>query len=90
MAHNLILSDPAKNTWCVVCRIGSIGDDTRHAISFYETEGEANTAAQSLKAKLDIPVNIQIFKYSYASDEMGLLKLLVLDGVDFIVNYVAG
>lgn len=30
MAHNLILSDPAKNTWRVVCRIGSIGDDIRH------------------------------------------------------------
>lgn len=90
MARNLILSDPSKNTWCVICRIGSIGDDVRHTISFYKTEGEARTAAQSLKDRLDIPVNIQIFKYSYASDEMGLMKLLVLDGVDFIVKYMVG
>lgn len=90
MARNLILSDPSENDWCVVCRIGSIGDDIRHTISFYKTEGEAKTAAQSLKNKLDVPVNIQIFKYSYASDEMGLLKLLVLDGVDFIVKYMVG
>lgn len=90
MARNLILSDPSENTWCMFCRIGSIGDDVRHTISFYKTEGEAKTAAQSLKDKLDIPVNIQIFKYSYASDEMGLLKLLVLDGVDFIVKYLVG
>ena len=90
MAHNLILSDPSENTWCVICHIGSIGDDSQHTISFYKTEGEAKTAAQRLKDKFDIPVNIQIFKYSYASDEMGLLKLLVLDGVDLIVKYVFG
>ena len=90
MARNLVLSDPSENAWCVICRIGSIGDSIKHSISFYKTEGEAKTAAQSLKDKLDIPVNIQIFKYSYASDEMGLLKLLVLDGVDFIVKYMVG
>ena len=90
MARNLILSEPSENSWCVVYRVGSIGDETRHAISFYKTEGEARTAAQSLKDKLDTPVNIQIFKYSYASDEKGLLKLLVLDEVDFIVKYLVG
>jgi hypothetical protein len=90
MARNLILSDPSENTWCVICRIGSVEGEVRHAVSFYKTEGEAKTAAQSLKNKLDIPVNIQIFKYSYASDGMGVLKLLVLDGVDFIVEYLAG
>ena len=90
MERNLVLSDPSENAWCVICRMGSIGDGIKHSISFYKTEGEAKTAAQSLKDKLDIPVNIQIFKYSYASDEMGLLKLLVLDGVDFIVKYMVG
>lgn len=90
MTRNLVLSDPSENSWCVVCRIGSIGDEPKCSIAFFKTEGEAKTAAQSLKNKLDIPVNIQIFKYSYASDEMGLLKLLVLDGVDFIVKYMVG
>lgn len=90
MAQNLVMFDPADNNWCVVCRIGSIGDAPKTTIAFYKTRDEANEAAASLREKINTPVNIQIFQYSYAKDEMGLLKLLVLDGVDFIVKYMVG
>lgn len=90
MARNLILFDPADNNWCVVCRIGSIGDTPRHSITFYKTEEEAKEAAKSLREKIDIPVNIQIFQYSYAKDEMEILQLLLLDGIDFAVKYMVG
>lgn len=90
MAQNLVLFDPADNEWCVVCRIGSIGDTPKCTITFYKTEEEANAAAKSLREKIDIPVNIQIFQYSYAKDEMDILKLLLLDGIDFAIKYVVG
>jgi hypothetical protein len=90
MAQNLVLFDPADNEWCVVCRIGSIGDTPKCTIAFYKTEEEANAAAKSLREKIDTPVNIQIFQYSYAKDEMDILKLLLLDSIDFAIKYVVG
>ena len=90
MARNLVLFDPANNEWCVICRIGSIGDTPKCTIAFYKTRDEANEAAASLREKIDAPVNIQIFQYSYAKDEMDILKLLLLDGIDFVVKYMAG
>lgn len=90
MAQNLVMFDPADNEWCVVCRIGSIGDTPRTTVAFYKTQDEANEAAASLREKIDIPVNIHIFQYSYAKDEMDILKLLLLDGIDIAVKYMIG
>lgn len=90
MARNLVLFDPADNNWCVVCRIGSIGDTPKSTIAFYKTEEEANAVAKSLREKIDVPVNIQIFQYSYAKDEMDILQLLLLDSIDFAIKYVVG
>lgn len=90
MARNLVMFDPADNEWCVICRVGSIGDTTKVAVAFYKTRDEANEAAASLREKIDAPVNIQIFQYSYAKDEMDILNLLLLDGIDFVVKYMAG
>ena len=90
MARNLVMFDPAENNWCVVCRIGSIGDTPKNTVAFYKTRDEANEAAASLREKIDIPVNIQIFQYSYAKDEMDLMGLLLLDTLDFAVKYMAG
>jgi hypothetical protein len=82
--------DPADNEWCVVCRIGSIGDDPKTTVAFYKTQDEANEAAASLREKINIPVNIQIFQYSYAKDEMDILKLMLLDGIDIAIKYMVG
>ena len=90
MARNLVMFDPADNEWCVICRIGSIGDNPKCTIAFYKTRDEANEAAASLREKIDAPVNIQIFQYSYAKDEMDILKLLLLDGIDFVAKYMVG
>lgn len=90
MAKNLVLSDPADNNWCVVCRIGSIGDIPKCIVAFYKTEEEARSAAKSIGEKIDVPVNIQVFQYSYAKDEMDLMSLLLLDGIDFAVKYMVG
>lgn len=90
MAQDLVMFDPADNNWCVVCRIGSIGDTPKNTIAFYKTEEEAKAADKSLREKIDMPVNIQIFQYSYAKDEMDILKMLMLDGIDFAIQYVVG
>lgn len=90
MAQNLVLFDPADNNWCVVCRVGSIGDTPKHSVAFYKTEEAAKEAAKNFREKIDIPVNVHIFQYSYAKDEMDLMGLLLLDGIDFVVKYVAG
>lgn len=90
MARNLVMFDPADNEWCVICRVGSIGDTPKVAVAFYKTRDEANEAAASLREKIDAPVNIQIFRYSYAKDEMDILNLLLLDGIDFVAKYMAG
>lgn len=90
MARNLVMFDPAENEWCVVCRVGSIGDTPKTTVAFYKTRDEANEAAARLREKINIPVNIQIFQYSYAKDEMDILKLLFLDGIDIAVKYMIG
>lgn len=90
MAKNLVMFDPTDNEWCVICRIGSIGDTPKCTIAFYKTRDEANEAAASLREKIDAPVNIQIFQYSYAKDEMDVLKLLMIDGIDFAIKYLMG
>lgn len=90
MARNLVLFNPADNNWCVVCRTGSIGDTPKSTIAFYKTEEEAQEAAKNLREKIGIPVSIQIFQYSYAKDEMDILKLLLLDGIDFAIKYMVG
>ena len=90
MAHNLVMFDPADNEWCVICRVGSIGDTPKVTVAFYKTRDEANEAAASLREKIDAPVNIQIFQYSYTKDEMDILNLLLLDGIDFVAKYMAG
>ena len=90
MARNLVLFDPADNNWCVVCRVGSIGDTPKYSVAFYKTEEEAKEAAKNFREKIDIPVNISIFQYSYAKNEMDLMGLLMLDGMDFVVKYVSG
>lgn len=90
MAQNLVLFDPTDNNWCVVCRIGSIGDIPKCIVAFYKTEEEARGMAKRLGEKIDIPINVQVFQYSYAKDEMDLMGLLRLDAVDFAVKYMAG
>lgn len=90
MAQNLVMFDPADNEWCVVCRVGSMGDTPKTTVAFYKTQEEAKEAAASLREKIDIPVNIHIFQYSYAKDEMDILKLLLLDGIDIAVKYMVG
>lgn len=88
MAQNLVMFDPADNEWCVVCRVGSIGDTPKTVVAFYKTRDEANEAAASLREKINVPVNIQIFQYSYAKDELGLMKLMLLDGIDMAIQYL--
>lgn len=88
MAHNLIMFDPSDNNWCVICRIGSIGDEPKYTVAFYKTEEEARNAAKSLGEKISAPVNIQIFQYSYAKDDLDTLRLLLLDGIDLVVKYM--
>lgn len=90
MTQNLVMFDPADNEWCVICTIGSIGDTPKNTVTFYKTQDEANEAAARLREKIDIPVNIKIFQYSYAKDEMDILKLLLMDGIDFAIKYVVG
>lgn len=90
MAKNMVLFNPEDNNWCVVCRMGSIGDIPKCIVAFYKTEEEARAAAKSLGEKISITVNIQVFQYSYAKDEMDLMDLLLLDSIDFAVKYMAG
>lgn len=88
MARNLILGDPADNKWCVFCHIGTIGDDPRHAIAFYPTKEDAEEAGKSLREKFEGRVAIRIFEYGYAKDELGLMKLMLLDGIDMAIQYL--
>lgn len=90
MARNLVLSDPSENSWGMICRIGSIGDTQKFSIAFFKTEEDAREAAQSIRDKLDIPVNTQIFEYSYAKDELDLMKLMLIDGIDMTIRYLVG
>ena len=90
MTRNLVLSDPSENTWGMICRIGSIGDTQKFSISFFKTEEDARAAAQSIRERVDLPVNTQIFEYSYAKDELDLMKLMLIDGVDMAIKYLVG
>lgn len=88
MANNLVMFDPADNEWCVVCRIGSIRDTPKTTVSFHKTRDEANEAAARLREKINTLVNIQIFQYSYAKDELDILNLFMLDSFDFVAKYM--
>ena len=90
MAHNLVLFDPSDNEWCVFAHVGTIGDEPRCMVSFHKTEAEAKEAAKSLRDRTEIPVNIRVFKYSYAKDDGDILKLLFLDAVDVAIKFIAG
>lgn len=90
MARNLVLFDPSENEWCMFVYIGTIGDDPRCMVSFYKTEKEAKEAAKSFRERTEIPVNIRIFKYSYAKDDVDILKLLFVDAVDVAIKFIAG
>ena len=88
MAHNLILGDPSNNKWCVFCHIGTIGDEPRHAIAFFPTKEDAEEAGKSLREKLDGRASVRIFEYGYAKDEIGLMKLMLIDGIDMAIQYM--
>ena len=90
MARNLILFDPSEREWCMFAQVGSIGDEPRYMVSFYKTEAEAKEAAKSLRERTEIPVNVQIFKYSYAKDDGDILKLLFFDAVDVAIKFIVG
>ena len=90
MARNLVLFDPSDNEWCMFVYVGTIGDDPRCMVSFYKTEAEAKEAAKNLRDRIEIPVNVRIFKYSYAKDDGDILKLLFLDVVDVAIKFIAG
>lgn len=90
MAHNLVLFDPADNEWCMFAQVGTIGDEPRCMVSFHKTEADAKEAAKNLRERTEIPVNVRIFKYSYAKDDADILKLLFLDVVDVAIKFIAG
>lgn len=90
MAHNLILFDPSECEWCMFAQIGTIGDEPRCMVSFYKTEEEAKEVVKSLRERTEVPVNIRIFKYSYAKNDGDILKLLFLDAIDVAVKFIAG
>lgn len=90
MAHNLVLFDPSECEWCLFAQIGTIGDKPRCMVSFYKTEEEAKEVAKSIRERTEIPVNVRIFKYSYAKNDGDILKLLFLDAIDVAVKFIAG
>lgn len=90
MARNLVLFDPSDNEWCMFAYIGTIGDEPRCMVSFHKTEEDAKEAAKNLRDRTEIPVNIRIFKYSYAKDDGDIMKLLFLDTVDIAIKFIAG
>lgn len=90
MARNLVLFDPSDNEWCVFAYVGTIGDDPKCMVSFYKTEAEAKDAAKNLRERIEIPVNVRVFNYSYAKDDGDILKLLFLDAVDVAIKFIAG
>lgn len=90
MARNLVLFDPSDNEWCMFAFVGTIGDDPRCLVSFHKTEAEAKEVAKSLRERVEIPINVRIFKYSYAKDDGDILNLLFLDAIDVAVKFIAG
>lgn len=89
MARNLVLFDPSDNEWCMFAQVGTIGDEPRCMVSFYKTEAEAKEAAKNFRDRVDIPVNVRIFKYSYAKDNEDILKLLFIDAIDVAIKFIA-
>lgn len=90
MARNLVLFDPSDCEWCVFAQVGTIGEEPRCMVSFHKTEADAKEAAKNLRERIEIPVNVRIFKYSYAKDDGDILKLLFLDTLDIAVKFIAG
>lgn len=90
MARNLVLFDPSEGEWCVFAQVGTIGDEPKCMVSFHKTEAEAKEVAKSLREKTEAPVNVRVFKYSYAKDDGDILKLLFLDVVDVAIKFIAG
>lgn len=88
MAHNLILGDPAEGKWCVYGQVGTIGDSPKHLLAFYKTKEDAHEAAQSLREKFEGQISIRMFEYSYAKDEVDLMKLMLLDGIHMAIQYL--
>lgn len=89
MARNLVLFNPADNNWCVDCVVGTIGDSPQYITAYYKTEEEALEAAKSLRERFEIPLNIRIFEYTYAKDEVDMFKLAFLDAAAAVVEYLA-
>ena len=90
MARNLVLFDPSEGEWCVFAQVGTIGDEPRCMVSFYKTEAEAEEAAKSLRERTEVPVNVRVFKYSYAKDDGDILKLLFFDAVNATIKFMVG
>ena len=77
MAQNLVMFDPADNEWCVVCRIGSIGDDPKTTVAFYKTQDEANEAAATTR----------LMKYTRYIRDLREGDVLCCHKIDMILNY---
>lgn len=90
MTRNLILGDPAEGSWCVFGQVGTIGDTPKHVLAFYKTREDAEEAFTSLKEKFGGQVSVRIFEYSYAADELDLMKLMLLDGIHMAIQYLVG
>lgn len=90
MARNLVLFDSSESKWCMFAQVGTIGDEPRCMVSFHKTEEAAKEVAKILRERIEIPVNIRIFEYSYAKDDGDILKLLFLDAVDVAIKFIVG
>ena len=90
MARNLILGDPAECSWCVYGQIGTIGDQAKHILAFCKTEAEVEKTVASLHEKFGGQVYVRSFEYSYAKDELDLMKLMLLDGIRMGIEYLVG
>mgnify|MGYP001748952130 CR=1 FL=1 len=88
MARNLILGDPDGNKWCVYGQVGTIGDTPKHVLAFYKTKEDAEEAVLSLREKFEGQMSVRVFEYSYAKDELGLMKLMLLDGIHMAIQYL--
>lgn len=88
MARNLILGDPANNKWCVYGQVGTIGDTPKHVLAFYKTKEDAEEAVLSLREKFGGQMSVRVFEYSYAKDELDLMKLMLLDGINMAIQYL--
>lgn len=90
MARNLILGNPSEGSWCVFGQVGTIGDIPKHVLAFYSSKEDAEEASASLKEKFGGQVSVRIFEYSYAADDVDLMKLMLLDGIHMAIQYLVG